>query len=61
MRIGDRLPLEVWYCDLEDSGFNRRLITVRAEVVYIHPQHRFYTAQISLPNGCRYLESFTLR
>lgn len=60
MSIGDRLPLQVWYSDLEDSGFKRSLITVRAEVVYIHPQHRFFTAQISLPNGCRYLESFLL-
>ena len=58
LKVGDKVQRTVRVSVLTDKGgFADRTLSVPAEVLYIHPEHRFYTVIITLPNGARYRET----
>lgn len=58
IQLGDAITLTVRVSILsKHGGYEDKLLTVPAEVVYIHPEHRFYSVLITLPNGAKYRET----
>lgn len=51
LSVGDKVRRFILFYDGQSS--NGRAIEVQGKVVYIHPEHRFYTVEIRLPNRQR--------
>lgn len=58
MKLGDKVTKLVGYNPVGISDVRDRLMT--GEVVYIHPQGRYYTAEFTCENGKRFRESFQM-
>lgn len=58
IKIGDTVTRTVRVSVLtKRDGYEEKALSVPAKVVYIHPEHRFYTVLITLPNGAKYRET----
>lgn len=58
MKLGDKVTERVGYNPFGLSVVQDVLMT--GEVVYIHPQGRYYTAEFTCENGKRFRESFQM-
>ena len=51
IQVGDRMRKKVGFVDLENHMTALVPVSCDCEVVYIHPEHRYYTLLVRLPNG----------
>ena len=54
LEVGDKVMRNVTFVDWgskSSKGAAYQTMTLPAEVVYIHPQQRFYTIRVKFPDG----------
>lgn len=51
IQVGDKMRRKVGFVDLESHMNTLVPVSCDCEVVYIHPEHRFFTLRVLLPSG----------
>lgn len=51
IQVGDKMRKKVGFVDLDGHMAALVPVSCDCEVVYIHPQRRFYTLRVLLPSG----------
>lgn len=56
IQLGDKVNRKIRIYDAS-RGPQPVTVTMEAEVVYIHPEHRYYTIECKMPGGRSFRES----